>query len=98
MEGILAGTLVPLGLFAMIAAIVIAPGYFRSKERQKMAEALRAAIERGETLPPEVMTTLSATAKRAPSPARDLRTGIIWLAVAIGLAAFGLLLGFEEPD
>ena len=29
---------------------------------------------------------------------RDLRTGIIWLGVAVGLAAFGFAISFEEPD
>ena len=33
-----------------------------------------------------------------PSPGRDLRTGIIWLGVAVGLAGFGVAMGFEEPD
>ena len=32
------GILVPISFFAMIAAIVIVPRYFRSMERQKMAE------------------------------------------------------------
>jgi hypothetical protein len=92
------GVLVPIGLFAMIAAIVVLPRYFQSQERQKMADALRAAIERGEALPPDVITSFTSPTKLPASPARDLRTGIIWLAVAIGLAAFGLLLGFEEPE
>ena len=93
------GILVPISLFAMIAAIVVLPQYFRSRDRQKMAETLRAAIERGESLPPDLMASMSLPPPRpAPSPARDLRLGIIWLAVAIGLAAFGILLGFEEPD
>lgn len=99
MEGILAGTLVPISLFAMIAAIVVLPRYFRSQERQKMAETLRAAIERGETLPPDIMSSMSLPpVRQAPSAARDLRLGIIWLGVAVGLAAFGIVLGFEEPD
>lgn len=93
------GILVPISFFAMIAAIVVLPRYFRSQERQKMAEALRAAVERGETLPPDIMTSMSLPPPAiVPSPARDLRLGIIWLAVAIGLAAFGVVLGFEEPD
>ncbi len=92
--------LIPITMFIMIGAIVILPRYFRSQERQKMAEALRAAIERGETIPPDFMTSLQmqTTVKLPPSPARDLRTGIIWLGVAIGIAGFGVALGFEEPD
>jgi hypothetical protein len=33
-----------------------------------------------------------------PSPQRDLRTGIIWVGIALGLVALGLIVGFEEPD
>jgi hypothetical protein len=33
-----------------------------------------------------------------PSSSRDLRTGIIWLGIGLGLGAFGFALNFEEPD
>jgi hypothetical protein len=91
--------LVPLSPFLLVAALVLVPAYLRSKERQKMADALRLAIEKGQTLPPDIMDTMNVSvAKAAPSPQRDLRVGIIWMGVAIGLAAFGIALGFEEPE
>lgn len=93
--------LVPLGFFLMIAAIVIGPRYLKSQERQKMAETLRAAIEKGQPLPTEVIEAMSSDVRSpgmAPSPQRDLRTGIIWLGVGIGFAALGAILSFEEPD
>jgi hypothetical protein len=90
--------LIPISFFAMIVALVVVPRYFKSLERQRMAEALRAAIEKGQTLPPDMLDTMSAAAKVPPSPSRDLRTGIIWLGIAIGLAGFGIAMGFEEPD
>ncbi len=96
------GILVPIAFFAMIAAIFIAPRYFKSQERQKMADTLRAAIERGEPLPTEVIDAMSSTARSngglPPSPQRDLRTGIIWLAVGAGFATLGFIGSFEEPD
>ncbi len=97
MEGVI-GTLIPFGFFAMVAAIVILPRYFKSIERQKMAEAYKAAIEKGQPIPTDMMEVVTHEVKLPPSPARDLRTGIIWLGVAVGLAAFGIALGFEEPD
>ena len=90
--------LVPIAFFAMIAAIVVGPRYFKSQERQKMADTLRTAIERGQPLPPEVVDAMSKDVKAPPSPQRDLRTGIIWLGVAIGFAAMGVAIGFQEPD
>jgi hypothetical protein len=89
---------IPIFFFGMIAAIVIVPRYFKSLERQKVAETLRVAIEKGQPLPPEIVDAIAKDAKLPPSPARDLRTGIVWLGVALGLAAFGLALGFEEPE
>jgi hypothetical protein len=90
--------LIPITLFIMIGAIVIAPRYFRSMERQKMADTLRVAIEKGQPLPAEVVDAMASNTKLPPSPARDLRTGIIWLGVAVGLAVFGIALGYAEPD
>jgi hypothetical protein len=97
MEGVI-GTMIPIFFFGMIAAIVIVPRYFKSIERQKVADTLRVAIEKGQPLPPEIVDAIARDARLPPSPARDIRTGIVWLAVAAGLAAFGVALGFEEPD
>lgn len=93
--------LIPLGFFAMIAAIVIAPRYLKSQERQRMAETLRVAIEKGQPLPTEVIEAMSSNVRNPglpPSPQRDLRTGIIWLGIGVGFAALGAVLSFEEPD
>jgi len=103
MEGTIA-VLIPFGFMAMIAAIVIMPRYFRSQERQKMAELMRAAIERGQPLPQEVIDAMSSNVRSegggpiAPSPSRDLRTGLVWIGVAVGLASLGLAVSFEDPD
>jgi hypothetical protein len=92
------GTMIPIFFFAMIAAIVIVPRYFQSLERQKMAETLKAAIEKGQPMPTEVVDAISSGVKAPPSPQRDLRTGIVWLGVGVGLAAMGWMISFEEPD
>ena len=100
MEGTIA-VLIPFGFMAMIAAIVIVPRYFRSMERLKMAETLRAAIDKGQPMPTEVIDAMSSnvrTPAAPPSPSKDLRTGLVWMGVAVGLAAMGLALSFEEPD
>ena len=81
--------LIPIAFFAMIAAIVIAPRYLRSREREKLQETLRLAIEKGQPIPPEIVAAIASDARPPPSPDRDLRRGIIWLAVAAGLAALG---------
>lgn len=93
--------LIVLIIFGSIASLFLVPQYLRSMERQKLQDTLRAAIEKGQPLPPDVvqaMTTEVKPPRSTPSPARDLRTGIVWLGVAIGLAAMGIAVGFEEPD
>lgn len=92
------GASIPIFICLMVAAIVIVPRYFQSQERQKMAETLKAAIEKGQPLPTEVVDAISSGVKTPPSPQRDLRTGIVWLGVGVGLAAMGVALNFEEPD
>lgn len=90
--------LVPLAFFAMIAAIVLVPRYFKSIERQKLQDTLRVAYEKGQDMPPELIASMIEERKAISTPDRDLRTGVIWLGIAIGLAAFGIAIGFTEPD
>jgi len=92
--------LIPITFFAMIAALVLGPRYLRSQEMMRLQDTLRLAIEKGQPLPPEVIEAMTSNVKTKPqpSPQRDLRTGIVWLGVAVGLAAFGWIIGFTEPD
>ena len=87
-------------IFGSITAIILVPFYLRSQERIRVQETLRAAIENGQAMPTEVIENAARNINLRPQPSsgRDLRTGIIWLGVAIGFAAFGIALGFEEPD
>lgn len=86
---------VPIGFFAMIAAIVIVPNYLRVRERQEMQATVRAAIEKGQPLPPELVEALSkdVRSRTVSSAHRDMRIGVILLAVAAGIALTGIALG-----
>jgi hypothetical protein len=92
--------LIILIIFGSIASLFVVPSYLRSQERQKLQDTLRAAIEKGQPLPTEVVEAMTSDVKIRPkaSPYRDMRTGIIWLGVAVGLAGLGLALNFDEPD
>ena len=90
-----AGVLVPIGFFLMIAAIVIVPNYLRVRERQEMQTTVRAAIEKGQPLPPELVEALSkdVRSRKVSSAHRDMRIGVILLFIAAGVALTGIALG-----
>lgn len=88
-------TFIPIAMFAMIAAIVIVPTWLKSKERRDMQATLRASIEKGQALPPEVIDALTRQTVKPPATAgRDLRTGVILLAFSVGIAATFSVLGY----
>ena len=86
-----------IAFFVMIAAIVIVPKWLRERDRARMYETLRVAYEKGQPVPPEVVEAMINPAKGAPAeplaidtPAhRDLRRGVIWLAIGLGFVAVG---------
>lgn len=93
------GILIPLGFFAMIAGIVLVPTWLKSRERREMQATLRASIEKGQALPPEVIEAISKdNAKPVQTAHRDLRAGVILLSVAIGIALLGYAVSFAEID
>jgi hypothetical protein len=87
-------------IFGTITALALGPAYFKSQERIKLQETLRAAIDKGQPLPQDVIEALTTDVKIRPKPSanRDLRIGIIWVGVAVGIASLGLAMSFEEPD
>ncbi len=91
--------IVPIGLFAMIVAIIAIPSWLKSRDRREMQGTVRAAIEKGQPLPAELVEALSKDAAKAvPSAHRDMRIGVIWLAIAIGVTTFGWAVSFADGD
>lgn len=90
--------LIPISFFAMIGAIVIVPVWLKSRERRELQGTLRAAIDKGQPLPAEIIDAMTKNVKIAPTSLSDLRTGVLWLAVGLGLGAFGFMVGYEEAD
>ena len=91
--------LVCLVIFGSIASLFIVPRFFRNREREKMQDTIRAAIDKGQQLPPDLIDAMTRDVRRAPStPQRDIRLGIIWLAIATALGALGWVGGDYTDD
>jgi len=93
--------LVMLIIFGSLTAIVFGPSYLKSRERREIQTTVRHAIDKGQELPPELIDAMTReVASKLPSRTRDLRRGVIWLAVGIGIAAFSYLsnLGWNDHD
>lgn len=81
-------------------AAVVTPGlllglffWFRLKARKDMQETIRAAIDKGQELSPEVIDRLGHP--KQPED-KDMRLAVIWLAIAVGLVLIGIAV--PEPE
>ncbi|MDP1528529.1 MAG: DUF6249 domain-containing protein [Rhodoferax sp.] len=93
------GLVAVLSVFGTITAIFFGPALLKSRERRETQETVRRAIDKGQDLPAEVLEALTKdVSKNLPSRTRDIRRGVIWLAVGVGIAAFGFLsdLGWSD--
>lgn len=88
-------------VFAAITAIIFGPTYLKSREKREVQATVRHAIDKGQALPPELIDAMTRdVASKLPSRTRDLRRGVIWMAVGVGIAAFGMLseMGWNDHD
>lgn len=82
--------------FASVVGPVILLGVFfwlRFRARREMQETIRAALDKGQELSPELIDRLGHP--KAPKD-RDFRLGVIWIAVAVGIAILGFAIPEEE--
>ena len=84
-------TMIPISMFLGLTIILCVLFWFRYKSREAMQQTFRAALEKGQELTPEIIDRLGHP--KAPKD-KDLRLGILWIALAIGLVGFG----FGIPD
>ena len=88
-----------LAVFGTITAIIVGPSWLKSRERREIQTTVRSAIDKGQPLSPEVIEALSKDiTKNLPSRTRDIRRGVMWLAVGIGIAGFGLINDMGDRD
>jgi hypothetical protein len=84
--------------FVLVAAVLCTRTYLSFRARVEYQKTVRLVIERGQQLTPEFLERLSEapTPTRRPSKHRELRVGAVSVALGLGVATFGYLLGEEE--
>lgn len=87
--------LVPLGLFAMVVAIVWLAMHFTSKNRRAVLVTVQEAAKNGQTLTPDTIRALGMPKK---SGGGDVKAGAIMLAIALSFVVLGWAIGMVEPD
>lgn len=84
-------SMIPIVMFISMGIVFCVLFWFRYKTKEGMQQTFRSAMDKGQELTPEIIDRLGH-----PKPAKDkdLRLGVIWIAIAVGLVAFG----FGIPD
>ncbi len=90
--------LIPLAPFVMIIAIIVVPAWLKSRERREMQATLRTAIEKGQPLPTEIIEAMTKSVKVPATALSDMRTGVIWVAVGLGVGVLGFMIGYQEAE
>lgn len=85
--------LIPITLFLSTAAVLAVWLMFRYRARRELQTTVRLALEKGQELTPDLVDRLG---KPQTDPHADMRRALIWVAVGVGFAAFGLIL--DEDD
>lgn len=84
---------VPIVALVSTATVIALVFFFRYRARTAMQETIRTALEKGQELTPEIIERLGHPKQ---GPRDDLRRGLIWLAVSLGVAAFAVILGEDD--
>jgi hypothetical protein len=88
--------------WTFLAAVILVPIYLRHRDRNQMQQTLRTALEKGQTLPTELVTALqnSVASKTMPTREGDLRRAVVLIAVGLGfcLLGYGLWYGLMTVD
>ncbi len=82
---------IPIVMFLGLTIVFVALFWFRYRARREMQETFRIALDKGHELTPEIIDRLGHP---KASKDKDLRLGVIWMAIAVGL----VLCGFAVPD
>jgi len=84
---------VPIVLFAGLTVVLTTAVWIRYKTRSDMQLTIRAALDKGQELSPEIIDRLG---NPKPHKDRDLRAALVSIAIAIGMSIFGYMIPEDE--
>lgn len=89
------GEWIPITMFIGLTIVLCLFFWFRSKTRADVQATIRSAMEKGQELTPEVIDRLGH-----PKPAKDkdLRWALVWIALALGMAVFGMAIPDDDNE
>ena len=90
-----AEAIVPSIMFITLGTVLILFFWFRYRMRGEMQQTIRAAIDKGQELSPEIVDRLG---QPRPRKDRDLRWAIITVAVSVALVIFGSMIPDDEAQ
>ena len=82
---------IPIIAFITTMIVMVVWLYLKHRNRVEMQQTFRLALDKGNELTPELVKQLG---EPEPPRDRDMRRGLIWLSLAVGLA----LIGVAVPD
>lgn len=84
---------IPISLFVCVAVVFVFVAWYRHRTQAGLQETVRAALDKGFELTPELIESLGQPKRR---PNSDLRWALASLAIGIAFVVFALIL--NEPD
>lgn len=84
---------IPIILFISIGAVSGLVVYFRFRVRREFQQTVRVAFDKGHELTPELLQNLGGEQTTGNA---DMRKGLIFIAIGIGVGLFGFILGEQD--
>lgn len=90
--------IVLVALIGALTTVIILPWIIKARERMKIHETLRYFMDKGQALSNEVLAALTDPPRPQPAGQRDLRAGILWLSLAVGIAGLvASIISMSDP-
>ena len=89
---------VPFIVFSSMAVIIISFFYFSHKNKKATLHTIEKAVENGTNLTPELLEKLSNSKAARPAKFKDMRRGVILVALGVAGLVASTMFSHEEPS